>query len=55
MSDSKTWRNAIWCAILRVVCILIFRPVSGLVPGGMVDTLNVDAAKLNMWGPRSAH
>ena len=55
MSDSKTWRNAIWCANLRVVCILIFRPVSGLVPGRVVDTLAVDTAKLKMWGPRSAH
>lgn len=55
MSDSKTWRNAIWCANLRVVCILIFRPVSGLVPGGVVDTLAVDTAKLKMWGPRSAY
>ena len=38
-----------------MVCILIFRPVSGLVPEGMVGTLTVDAAKLNMWGPQNAH
>jgi len=55
MSDSKTWRNAIWYADLRVVCNLIFRPVSGLVSEGVVDTLAVDTAKLKMWEPRSAH